>query len=200
MDLKRHLETAWHLTLKNKSPLILITLALSLILSVLPSFFAFISLPLLGVLSMCILGSVALPGYIFSILQMIRNDRQPKIVDLLSQHQLFFPLSAFSIVMAILVYIGFQILFFPGIAVLCALAFICLYMLPLMVDKKMGLIEAIKLSWKMAVTDNVADHWIIIILVIGLTTIGSSLIVGILFTQPFATVFTLLVYNEKISR
>ncbi len=197
MDFKKHLENAWRLTINHLTSLVILTSVLSISLILIPLLFVFLSLPIFSVLAMCILGSVMLPGYIYSILLLIRENRQPRIEDLFSQRQLMLPLSIFSGVVAIVTTVGFFFLYFPGIAVLCVVVFACLYVVPLMIEQKMGIVEAIKISWYMAVKDNVADHWVIVILVIGLTTIGSSVFLGVLFTQPFATVFTLLVFIEK---
>jgi hypothetical protein len=70
-------------------------------------------------------------------------------------------------------------------------------MIPLMTDKKMGLIDAIKSSWTMAFANGLADHIVVVILFIGLMAIGTSVFIGTLLTQPFATVFLISVYLEK---
>lgn len=197
MDFKKHLENAWHITRKNLSSLFLLTTGFCIIFLTIPLTLALLSFPV-AMIAICLLGAVMMPGYIHSVLMLIRVGRKPRLQDLFSQHQLIVPLTIFSIIVSIMTTTGFFFLYFPGVAVLCAVVFVCLYMIPLMVDRKMGIVDAIKISLRMAVKDNVADHWVIVILVIGLTTIGSSVFFGILFTQPFATVFTLLVYNEKI--
>jgi len=181
MDFKSHLEGAWRLFLENLSPLILMTLVMSI----------------LSIVSIGILAPVMMAGYCQGILLMIRNGRQPTVQDLFSQMHLFLPLILFSLVVFIAMVLGFTLFFLPGIAVICALIFGCLYMLPLMTDKKMGIVEAVKTSWQMAVRDNMADHLVVVILVIGLTAVGSSVFIGTLFTQPFATVFILSVYQER---
>lgn len=199
MDFKKHLENAWRLSLKNLSILVLLTTILYIGLIVIPMMFTVLSLPIFSFLAVCIIGPVLIPGYIFSILSLIKNGSSPKLTDLFSQRHLFIPLFLFSIIVSMLTLMGFIFLILPGIAVLCAIAFSCLYIVPLMVDQHLGLIKAVKGSWQLAVKENVADHWVIVILVIGLTTIGSSVVLGVLFTQPFATAFVLSIYNEKIS-
>jgi hypothetical protein len=181
MDFKKHLENAWNLMLKNLVPLILMTLVMTA----------------LSVVSFGILASVMLAGYYQSILLMLRNGRTPTIQDLFTEMRLFLPLLVFSIVVFIATMIGFMLFVIPGIAVVCLLAFGCLYMLPLMTDQKMGLVDAVKKSWQMATQGNVADHVVVVILYIGLMAIGGSVFIGFLVTQPFATIFILSVFEER---
>jgi membrane-anchored glycerophosphoryl diester phosphodiesterase (GDPDase) len=110
---------------------------------------------------------------------------------------LFIPLLIFSIVVFIATMVGFTLLFLPGVAIIVAVTFGCLYMLPLMTEKDMGLVDAIKGSWQMAIQDKIADHLVVVIIFVGLTAIGSSVFIGTLFTQPFATVFVLSAFWER---
>lgn len=181
MDFKKHLENAWNLMLKNLVPLILMTLVMTA----------------LSVVTFGILASVMLAGYYQAILLMLRNGRTPTIQDLFSEMRLFLPLLVFSIVVFFAMMIGFMLFVIPGIAVVCLLAFGCLYMLPLMTDQKMGLVDAVKKSWQMATQGNVADHVVVVILYIGLMAIGGSVFIGFLVTQPFATIFILSVFEER---
>jgi hypothetical protein len=182
MDFKSHLEIAWHQTLKNLAPLILMTLV-----------WVIISTVTLGILSLAMMA-----GYIQSILKMMRHDRQPQIQDLFSAMNLFLPLLAFSIIAAVVIGIGLKMFVLPGLAVICALAFGCLYMVPLMVDRRLGLVDAVKASWQLATQDNLADQVVVAILFLGFIAIGSSVFIGTLLTQPFALVFLISVYLEKI--
>lgn len=181
MDFKHHLATAWHLTLKHIVPLILMTLLMSV----------------LAFLTLGILAPVMLAGYWQAILMMVRTGREPRIQDLFSQMPLFLPLLAFSILVLIAVAVGFTLFYLPGIAVLCGVAFACLYSLPLMTDQKLGLQAALKQSWQMAVNGNIADHVVVVILFLGFLAIGGSVFLGTLFTQPFATIFVSSVYLER---
>lgn len=183
MDFKKHLETAWNLMLEHIVPLILMTLVM----------FA------LSFITLGILAPVLMAGYVNAVVLMLRNGREPGINDLFSQMGLFLPLLIFSIVVFIAVMVGFTLLFLPGLAVIIAVTFGCLYMLPLMTDEKMGLVDALKTSWQMALNDKIADHVVVVILFIGLTTIGSSVFIGTLFTQPFATIFISSVFLERRS-
>lgn len=184
MDFKMHLERAWDLTLKHIVPLILMTIVMLVV-----SFFT------LGILA-----PVMMAGYFQAIIQMMRTGREPVIGDLFSQMRLFLPLLLFSILVFIATMIGFMLLFLPGLIVALGVTFACLYMLPLMTDKQMKLMDAIKFSWQMATRDAIADHVVVVILFAGLLAIGSSIVIGTLFTQPFATVFVVSVYLERVAK
>ena len=183
MDFKKHFMTAWKSTLEFIVPLILMTLVMIVV----------------SVVTIGILAPVTMAGYMQSLLLMVRDRREPKIQDLFSEMRLFFPLLLFGIIACIITSIGFMLLFLPGLLVLIALAFCCLYMLPLMIDKRLGIIEAIKKSYRIAVRGNIVEHIIVAVLFFGISAIGSSFLLGSLFTQPLATIFLLSVYDEQIS-
>lgn len=184
MDFKHHLERAWHLTLDNIVPLILMTLVM-----------VAVSIATLGILSM-----VAMAGYTRSILLMIRTGREPQPKDVFSEMRLFLPLLAFSIAVAVILAIGFILLVLPAFVFGAAISWICLYMLPLMIDKRYGVIEAVKASFEIVrQKDDLKDHLVLLILVIGISAAGGSVFIGWLFTQPFAMILLLSVYEEKIA-
>jgi hypothetical protein len=183
MDFKKHLEDAWNTTLNHLATLILMTL-ISLVVSF---------------LTLGFLAPVVMAGYIQSIIMMVRDKREPKMEDLFSQMRLFLPLLGFSIAVFLAAFVGFLLFILPGFAILLAVAFGCLYMLPLMTDKQVGLVDAVKSSWQMAWGENVADHVVVVLIFVGLLAVGSSVFIGTLFTQPFATVFLVSIYLEKTS-
>jgi hypothetical protein len=182
MDFKKHLEAAWNMTLKHIVALILMTvvcLAVSL-------------------LTAGVMGPVVMAGFFQSIIRMMREARAPRVEDLFSQMRLFLPLLAFSIVVGLAVLVGTMLFILPGLAIALVATFGCLYVLPLMTDRRMGLIEAVKTSWQMALQESVADHIVVVILFVGLMAVGGSVFIGILFTQPFAMVFMVSVFLERI--
>ncbi len=181
MDFKKHLETAWNETLKHIVNLVLMTLV-TLVVSFLTVGF---------------LAPVVMAGFVHSIILLMRDGREPRMEDLFSQMRLFLPLLGFSIAAFIAIFVGFLLFVLPGLAILLAITFGCLYMVPLMTDKRMGLVDAIKASWEMAWSNGVADHIVVVILFVGLMAIGGSVFIGTLFTQPFATLFLVSVYLEK---
>lgn len=154
----------------------------------------------ISIVTMGILAPVATAGYMQSLLLAIRENRKPEIGDLFSQMRLFLPLLGFGILVFIALMVGFAMLVLPGIIMVLALAFFCLYLLPLMTDQEMGLIDAIKESSRMAMEDPIAEHFVVVALYIGITAIGQSFVIGTLFTQPFATLFILLVYELKTGK
>lgn len=183
MDFKKHLEIAWNTTLEHIVMLILMTLVMLVV----------------GFFTLGILAPVVMAGFTQAVIELMRNGREPRIDDLFSQMRLFPPLLGFSLVVFLATLVGLFLFVLPGFAVVLVVTFGCLYMVPLMTDKKMGLIDAIKSSWAAAIGDNVADHIVVVILYIGLIAIGSSVFIGTLLTLPFATVFLISVYFEKVS-
>jgi uncharacterized membrane protein len=135
-------------------------------------------------------------GYMHSILLLIREGREPKIQDIFSHMGLFFPLLLFGIIVFIITLMGMMLLFLPGVLFLLAVSFCCIYMLPLMTDRNLGLIDAIKKSYSMVTKDQLVDHVVVFILFVGISAIGSSVFIGSLFTQPLATLFLMSVYNR----
>jgi len=182
MDFKTHFETAWALTLRYIAPLILMTLVQALVSGI-----------TLGVLA-----PVTMAGYMHSILLMVREGREPRIQDIFSHMRLFLPLFLLGLVFFIVTIIGFALFVLPGFLILLAIAFGCLYVLPLMTDKGLGVVEAIRESVRMSTGKNTLDQIVIMIVYVGLCSVGGSVFIGWLFTQPFATAFLLSVYEEKI--
>jgi hypothetical protein len=183
MDFKKHFELSWNLTLKYIVPLILMTIVMTIV-----SFFT------LGILA-----PVTMAGYFQSILLMIREDREPEIMDIFSQMRLFFPLLIFGILFFIASMIGFFLLVLPGIIISVGVSFICLYMLPFMTDKKLGIMDAIKESYNATIKGKITEQIVVFILFIGICSVGYTVFIGFLFTQPLATILLLSVYNDEIS-
>ena len=181
MDFKKHILVAWDLTLRHIVSLVLMTLVMSA----------------LSFLTLGILAPVLTAGYMQALLETVREGREPRIQDLFSQMRLFLPLLLFGVVVLVAVVIGLALLVLPGMLILFAVAFCCLYMLPLMTDARLGLIDAVKESTSMAFGDNVAEHAVVVVLFMVISAIGSSVFIGFLFTQPLATLFLLSVYEEK---
>jgi hypothetical protein len=179
MDFKYHLEIAWKMTLQYIAPLIFMTLAMIGI--------SFITLG--------ILAPVTMAGYMHSILLLIREGREPKVQDIFSQMRLFLPLFCFGLVVFIITMIGMMFLFLPGVLFLLAVSFCCIYMLPLMTDRNLGLIDAVKESYAMVTKEKLVDQIVVVILFVAISAIGSSVFIGSLFTQPLATIFLLSVYE-----
>ena len=181
MDFKELLVSSWHRTIGSIGPLLLSTFTMVLV----------------SVCSFGILAPVAMAGYTQSLLRMIKEDREPKVGDLFSEMRLFLPLFVFFLLSTIAVAIGFVMLVLPGIVVGIFLTFAGFYLLPLMTDKRLGLIDALKESWAMAMAQPVSDHIIVVILFLVLTSLGSSLPFAFLITQPIATFVLLGAYLKR---
>lgn len=182
MDFKEHLKTAWDNTLQFIVPVILLTLVQMIVVT----------------FSLGILAPVTTAGYIQSLLLALRNGREPQIGDLFSEMRLFLPLLAFGILAALATFFGFLLLILPGLLVVAFLIFATIYMFPLMTDRKMGLFEAIKESWNMAVRKPVADQVVLMVLYMLIMSVGGSIPLALLFAQPLATFFMLAVYTERL--
>ena len=182
MELKNHLETGWNTFLKYIGPALLVT---------------FVHL-VVAVLSLGILAPVTSAGYFHSLLRAQREGRAPEVKDLFAHMSLFLPLLLFGVLAFCAVTIGFVLLILPGFAVMLLLIFACLYLMPLMTDKKMGLLAALQSSWDMAIAQPIMDHVVITIVYIALISIGGSMPFVILFAQPLATFIVVSFYQERL--
>ena len=184
MDFKEHFERAWQSLMGNFAPVLVNTLVMIVV----------------SVISLGLLAPVVSAGYMQSLLLTLRENRKPDVKDLFAHMDLFFPLLGFTALFVILVCIGLLLLILPGIAVMLAGTFFLVYMLPLMTDRKMGLIEAIKESSRMALEDPVGEHIAVVAVLLILNSIGSSVVLGVLLTHPYACFFILSVYEVKQRR
>jgi membrane-anchored glycerophosphoryl diester phosphodiesterase (GDPDase) len=112
---------------------------------------------------------------------------------------LFLPLLGFGIAVFVAACIGFMLLFLPGIIIVVAVTFCCIYMMPLMTDRKMGIVDAVKESYAMGRRGELVDHVVVVIIFMAITMIGGMVFIGVLFTQPLAILFLLSTYEEKIN-
>ncbi len=182
MDFKRHLENAWNNTLQFIVPVILLTLTQLIVIT----------------LSFGILAPVTTAGYMQSLLLAQREGREPKIGDLFSEMRLFLPLFVFGLLAIMVTILGFSMLILPGFAVAGFLIFATIYMMPLMTDKDMGLMDALKESWRMSTRAPISNQIILMVLYMVIIALGGSIAVAVLFTQPLATFLALSVYEERL--
>ncbi len=182
MDFKRHFEIGWQNTLKFIGPVILLTFVQ-----------IFVTIITLG-----ILGPVTTAGFMKSLLLAAKEGRTPDVKDLFSEMSLFLPLLGISFVLFVVIFIGFALLVIPGLIMVFAAVFACLYVIPLMVDKRLGLIDAVKNSWDLATRKPLADQAIVTIIYIAIISIGGSIPFAILLAQPLAIFIVLSVYEERV--
>lgn len=183
MDIKKHLERGWNNTLKFIGPVLLVTFVQLIVIFC----------------SLGILAPVTTAGYFQSLLLAQREGRTPEIKDLFSQMSLFLPLFLFGCVVLLAISFGFLLLVLPGFGIIILLMFACLYMLPLMTDRGLGLIDALQESWAMAVKDPIGDHIIICLVYMGIVSIGGSLPFVIFIAQPLATFILLSFYDDRVA-
>jgi uncharacterized membrane protein len=182
MDFKEHVETAWRTTMKFIGPVLILTLAQIVV----------------SVVSFGFLAPVTMAGYMQSLLLALREGREPEVKDLFSDMRLFFPLLLFGFLVMVALMIGFTMLVFPGLIMTGCLVFGTIYMVPLMTDKDMGLIDALAESWAMATRQPLADQIILTLLYLVIISVGSSVVVAVIFAQPLATLLVLSVYEERL--
>ncbi len=182
MDFKDLIVRSWQNTLNHIGPLLLITLVQLVLI----------------IVTFGILAPVTTAGYVNSLLQVVRDDRKPEVGDLFSQMRLFLPLFLLSILAAVVAFIGFTLLVLPGFAVLAFIAFAAFYLLPYMVDQKLGLFDALKASWQAAMQEPVSEHIIVVIIYVAIMSLGSSLWFAFLITQPMATFIMVEAYNHRV--
>ncbi len=182
MDFREHVETAWRTTMKFIGPVLILTLAQIVV----------------SVVSFGFLAPVTMAGYMQSLLLALREGREPEVKDLFSDMRLFFPLLLFGFLVTVALMIGFTMLVFPGIIMTGCLVFGTIYMVPLMTDKDMGIIDALAESWAMATRQPLADQIILTLLYLVIISVGSSVVVAVIFAQPLATLLVLSVYEERL--
>ena len=180
MDMKYHIETAWTHCIDNIVSLIILTIVVAGV----------------GIFSIGILAPVAFAGYTDSLFQLLKYNRKPMPRDVFSQLRLFWPLFIFGLAVFIITIMGFTLFVIPGILFTLMIGYLCLYMIPILVDRQFGLWDAVRQSISMVTTTPFADHIIGFIIFFTLTTIGGSSFIGFLFLQPFATLFLLSVYES----
>jgi hypothetical protein len=181
MDFKKLFETTWQKALSFTGPLILLTFVYSVVV----------------VFSFGIMAPVTTAGYMRSLLRVLREGRSPEVKDLFSEMSLFLPLTLFFLLAIIAASIGFMFMVLPGFLVIGFLAFAALYMIPLMLDRGLGVSDALQESWEMAVRDPLMDQIIVVVVYLALTSLGGSVPFGVVITQPFATLLILGAYEKR---
>lgn len=183
MDFKKHLLVSWELSLQHIVPLVLMTLVMFVL-----TFFT------LGILA-----PVMMAGYMHAVLMIIRQNQEPKISDLFACMRLFLPLLVFFFLATILISLGLTLLVLPGLLLLLFLAMGTVYMLPLMTDQNMGLVDAVKESMAMVFTGDIGENLVVVLVFYAIQAIGGIVAIGSLFSTPIAVVFLMSVYEERMS-
>jgi len=115
---------------------------------------------LLTILSMGILAGPLLGGYFLLIICFLRDQRKPSFNDIFAGLQQFGNLIPYFLVL-LLIFIGFMLLILPGFL----FATWWLYVLPLMVDRKMSFSEAMRLSMNKVNDTGFLMHLVFLLLI-----------------------------------
>lgn len=182
LNIKPHLTTAWELTLEFIASLVILTLVM----------FG------LWLVSFGLLAPVTLAGYTRALLRIVREGRDPKIQDLFADMRKFLPLLLLAAIVVLVCAMGVSLMILPGILIAFLVTYGFLYVLPLMVDKDLAVIPAIRESFSLAMRRPLTDQLIVTLIYMALIAIGGSVFIGALFTQPLATLFLLSVYNHRV--
>lgn len=183
MDFMKHFEIVWDVVKEHAVALLLSTIVLFVV----------------SIASLGFMAPVAMAGYMQSLLLAIRENRRPEVRDLFSELPLFLPLLGFGLLTGVAIFIGLKMLVLPGLIVILAVAFFCLYLMPLMTDQDMNLFDALQESARMATLQPIADHVVALVVYFILISVGSSTGLGAILTTPVAVLFVLSVYEDRIA-
>ena len=177
LDVGLTMKQAWRLFVKDIGPLLiagLITVALS-------------------VLSIGILAGPLTAGLYGMVMARVREGRQPEVGEVFNQFDRFWSFLGATLVLVIL--IGLAFLTIVGGFLL---ATIWLYVFPLMVDRGMGLGEAMKTSKDMVVENGFWEHLalVLILTIIGSVANGALAIIAMPFTVVAVAVAYCLASNR----
>jgi len=115
---------------------------------------------LLTIVSMGILAGPILGGYFLLIIYYLRDNKKPSFNDIFSGLQQFGNLFPYFLVL-LLIFIGFMLLILPGLL----LATWWLYVLPLMVDRRISFGDAMRLSMDKVNQTGFLMHLVFLLLV-----------------------------------
>ena len=139
---------------------------------------------LLTILSMGILAGPLMGGYFLLIIYYLRDNKKPSFNDIFSGLQQFGRLFPYFLILLIIL-IGFMLLILPGLL----FATWWLYVLPLMVDRKVSYSEAMRLSMDKVNETGFFMHFVFLLLV---TVIPMVLLNFLSTVIPFLFVLKIL--------
>jgi len=140
---------------------------------------------LLTVFSLGLLAGPFLGGYTLLVILYLRDNRKPTFNDIFSGLQKFANLFPYFLVL-LLIFLGFLLLVLPGLL----FATWWLYVLPLMVDKKMPFNDAMRLSMNTVNEKGFFMHLIFLLLISVIPVMIIELISAMI---PFAQVLKILI-------
>lgn len=172
LDIGLVLKQGWRLFVKDIGPLILSTVVATL----------------LSAVTLGILAGPLFAGLYDMILARVKEGRQPRVGDVFSCLDRFWSFLGAALVLAILIGIAFLTII-GGIL----LATIWLYVFPLMVERRLGLWEAMRVSKDLVVRGGFWEHIALVILLGVISSLGVGAL-GLL-TTPFIVVAIVVAYQ-----
>ena len=176
MDIGRILRNGWELFIRDIGPLIIGGL-IAMILSV---------------LSLFILAGPLFGGLYLMIVRRVREGRPAEFGDVFACFDRFGTLFLAFWGAGLLILLGLALLIVPGVYLIV----IWVYLLPLIVDKRIGVSEAMSRSKEMVMKGGFWMHFAALLVVCILTGVASSVTggVGNLLTVPFTIAFVVAMY------
>jgi uncharacterized membrane protein len=175
MDTSKVFEDAWKLFVKDIGPLILGAL-IALVLSVVS----------LGIMAGPLWG-----GLYRMVSRRVRYGQAAEIGDVLSALDRFWTLFAAALVLSILIGLGLLLLIVPGLL----LAAIWLYVPLFIVDRDMGLGEAMSASRQRVSANGLGLHVVVVLLIVVISAlVGAVVGIGFLLTWPLTVTFVTAMY------
>lgn len=171
LDIGLTLRQAWRLFVKDLGPLLiagLITVALS-------------------VLTVGVLAGPLTAGLYAMVMARVREGRQPDIVDVFDQFDRFWAYLGATIVLVVLIGLAF-ITIIGGFI----LATLWLYVIPLMVDRGMGIGEALKTSKDMVLANGFWDHLALVLIMMVIASVANGVLA--IISTPFIIVAAAVAY------
>jgi uncharacterized membrane protein len=183
------LTTAWNLFTRHW-PVVAGATAATIVAQALPSFFAqgmWLIPDLIGLL----IGAFFVPGLMRILLTTV-DGGTPQFASLVAEGHAYVQTLFALLLTTLAIAIGFILLILPGIYVSMRLMFV----FPLVIDQRLGAIEAMQKSWSLTGGDvlHLLKLWIA---VAGLIVAGALLLfIGIFVTAPVALLLLVLAYRQ----
>lgn len=177
LDVGLTLKQSWRLFVKDLGPLLiagLITVALS-------------------VLTLGVLAGPLTAGLYAMVMGRVREGRQPEVGEVFDQFDRFWAFLGATLVLVILIGLAF-ITVIGGFL----LATIWLYVFPLMVDRKMGLGEAMKTSKDMVMENGFWEHLALVVILAVISSVANGVLA--IIATPFIVVAVAVGYYLAAGR
>jgi hypothetical protein len=155
VDISRVLKNGWELFVKDIGPLLI----------------GYLIAGILSVLTLLILTGPLFGGLFKMVFRRVREGRTAEIGDVFDCMDQFGALFIAVLVLSISIGVGLILLIIPGVY----LATIWIYVIPLIVDKKLSLSEAMSKSKELVMANDIGTHFAMLLLI----GIGSAVLSGI---------------------